>query len=70
MDWKTEYDDALLADKLGHAAFAYTTARTLSGLFMQCGYEKERQLGLGVEFPCYISLWWNIMMDIQPVPHI
>ncbi|MFN4988574.1 MAG: DUF2279 domain-containing protein [Ignavibacteria bacterium] len=47
MDWKTEYDDALLADKLGHAAFAYTTARTLSGLFMQCGYEKRTATWIG-----------------------
>lgn len=47
MDWKTEYDDALLADKLGHVAFSYTTARTLTGMFMQFGYDKRSAVWIG-----------------------
>ncbi|MFZ9760840.1 MAG: DUF2279 domain-containing protein [Candidatus Kapaibacteriota bacterium] len=52
MDWKTEYDDALLADKLGHTAFAYTTARTLSGIFEQSGYDQRTAvwIGSGISF--------------------
>jgi len=41
MDWQTEYDDALLADKLGHAMFSYTAARTMAGIFEQSGYDKR-----------------------------
>lgn len=47
MDWKTEYDDALLADKLGHAAFSYTTARTLTGIFRQSGYDQRTSVWIG-----------------------
>lgn len=47
MDWKTEYDDALMADKLGHAMISYSMARTMSGMFEQCGYAKRTSIWLG-----------------------
>jgi len=41
MNWQTEYDDALLADKFGHATFSYMAARNVAGIFEQSGYDKR-----------------------------
>lgn len=47
MDWQTEYDDALMADKLGHAMISYSMARSISGVFEQCGYDRKTSTWLG-----------------------
>lgn len=47
MTWQNEYDDALLADKFGHASFSYTSARFFSALYEQSGYSKSHAVWLG-----------------------
>jgi hypothetical protein len=61
MNWQTEYDDALLADKFGHATFSYVAARNISGIFKQCGYDERTSTWLGSG----ISLFHQTIVEIR-----
>lgn len=47
MDFKTEYNDALLADKYGHLFFAYAVSRTYSTAFEWSGFNRKNATLLG-----------------------
>lgn len=47
MDLKTEYDDALLADKAGHFFASYTIAKIYTKLLEWTGLEKEKRIWIG-----------------------
>lgn len=47
MDLKTEYDDALLADKAGHFFASYTIAKTYSKMLEWTGLETEKRIWIG-----------------------
>jgi hypothetical protein len=61
MNWNTEYDDALLADKFGHLTFSYVSAKTLSGLFESGGYNKREATWLGSG----IALFHQTIVEIK-----
>lgn len=44
MDWKTEYNDALLADKLGHFTFTYGLTKIYANGFEWAGFDKKSSL--------------------------
>ncbi|MCE2756057.1 MAG: YfiM family protein [Ignavibacteriae bacterium] len=61
MNWQTEYDDALLADKFGHAIFSYVAARNIAGLFEQSGYDRRSSTWIGSG----ISLFHQTVVEIR-----
>jgi len=61
MNWQTEYDDALLADKFGHATFSYVAARNIAGIFEQSGYDRRSSTWIGSG----ISLFHQNVVEIS-----
>jgi len=61
MNWQTEYDDALLADKFGHAIFSYVAARNIAGLFEQSGYDRRSSTWIGSG----LSLFHQTVVEIR-----
>ncbi len=47
MDWQTEYDDALLADKMGHFYFSYALANSFAKATEWTGLDKETSAWVG-----------------------
>lgn len=47
MDWRTEYDDALMADKLGHFYFSYALANSFAKMTEWTGLNKETSTWIG-----------------------
>lgn len=44
MDWKTEYNDALMADKLGHFTFTYGLTKIYANGFEWAGFDRKSSL--------------------------
>ena len=47
MDWQTEYDDALFADKMGHFYFSYALANSFAKATEWTGLDKETSAWVG-----------------------
>ncbi len=60
MPWHQEYDDALMADKLGHLFFGYTLSKSYQSLFQWCGIDSINSAwyaaGLAFSFHTYVEL--------------
>lgn len=60
MDWQTEYDDALLADKGGHFFFAYFLARSYAAGLEWTGLSKKKSawvaFGVSVFHQSYVEI--------------
>lgn len=61
MDKKTEYDDALLADKAGHFLAGYAISKISSRLFEWTGASKEQSLWIGTG----ISLFHQTYVEVN-----
>lgn len=60
MPWQQEYDDALMADKLGHLYFGYTLSKLYQSAFQWCGIDSNQSAwfaaGLAFSFHTYVEV--------------
>lgn len=61
MNWQTEYDDALLADKLGHLYFTYGLSKVYSNALQWSGYNKEESILYG----SVLAFSYQLYVEIQ-----